>query len=219
MASKINISIPQPCNENWRAMTIVEKGRFCSSCQKNVFDFTTSSDRQIIETVKNNENLCGRFTASQLNRDLITPKQKSSIWLASTSAIISFLGLGSQEVFAQGEPIKTEQTDKKMVSKDENVTIFNDEKEITGIVLDVTFNSVKGTELPGAKVVIKGTTIETQTDLDGEFSINAKEGDVLIFIFPGMDSINLIVAKANTYEIRMKDNGTREEILIGKVIK
>lgn len=207
MGTKVNISIPQPCHENWQAMTIVEKGRFCASCQKNVFDFTTSSDRQIIETFKNNENLCGRFTTSQLNRDLIAPKERSSIWLASTSAIVSFLGLGSQEIFAQGEPIKTEQTDKKVVSNNETTTTSNQEKEITGIVSDETM------PIPSVNVVIKGTTIGTQTDFDGKYSIKVNEGDILVFSFIGMVNKELIVDKSIYYPVKM------EEAVVGGAIK
>ena len=34
MATKINISIPEPCHENWQNMSVIEKERFCDLCQK-----------------------------------------------------------------------------------------------------------------------------------------------------------------------------------------
>ena len=76
MATKIKINIPSPCHENWQAMTKVEKGRFCSSCQKKVHDFTNATDTQIIAAIDRNDNLCGRFLKSQLDRTIEKPNQK-----------------------------------------------------------------------------------------------------------------------------------------------
>jgi hypothetical protein len=160
MADKINISIPEPCHENWQNMTRVDKGRFCSSCQKNVFDFTSSSDREIINAFKQNENLCGRFLNTQLNRDLIKPKEKSSIWMATTSALISFIGLGTHEAQAQGE-IKVEQTDRKISYDKAN----NDSILVAGIVYDEN-----KTPRPNLGIYI-GSYKVGETDANGNFSI------------------------------------------------
>lgn len=112
MSGKVNISIPKPCHENWHEMTVAEKGRFCNSCQKTVYDFTLFSDRQLIDKINSESNICGRFLASQLNKDLRVPKEKSSIWIAGVSGILSFLSLGNQKIYAQ-ENVKTEQTEEK----------------------------------------------------------------------------------------------------------
>jgi hypothetical protein len=56
MRHKIQISIPEPCQEGWQNMTPVEKGRFCASCQKMVLDFTYLSDNEIIKVVTKNDN-------------------------------------------------------------------------------------------------------------------------------------------------------------------
>ena len=42
--------------------------------------------------------------------------------------------------------------------------------------------------LPGASVVIKGTTTGATTDFDGAFSIDAKQGDVLVISFVGFET-------------------------------
>ncbi len=55
------------------------------------------------------------------------------------------------------------------------------EKTITGKVSDET-----GQSLPGASVVVVGTTNGTVTNIDGNYSIQAKTGDKLSFSFIGM---------------------------------
>jgi hypothetical protein len=97
--SSYNIAVPKPCHENWQEMTVVEKGKFCNSCQKNVHDFTKASDKQIIDAFKIDKNLCGRFLNSQLERNILGNKEKNGLWLATSSVILSFLTLSNNQVF------------------------------------------------------------------------------------------------------------------------
>ena len=67
----MKLTIPTPCHENWEEMSPAERGRFCSVCVKTVQDFTALPDEHLMETLSHStENVCGRFTTSQLNRDL-----------------------------------------------------------------------------------------------------------------------------------------------------
>jgi hypothetical protein len=65
----MKIQIPEPCHENWGAMTPNEQGRFCGSCQKTVVDFTNFSaeDIQKYFTKHYGQKVCGRFKQQQLN--------------------------------------------------------------------------------------------------------------------------------------------------------
>ena len=52
------------------------------------------------------------------------------------------------------------------------------QREITGTVI----SEEDGLGLPGATVIVKGTTLGTTTDLDGSYSITVPEGsEALIF--------------------------------------
>ena len=207
MTNKINISIPNPCQENWETMNISEKGKFCALCQKNIIDFTTSSDREILQYYNQNSKICGRFHSSQIDRNLILPKEKSSIWLAVTSAIIGFLGLGSQEVYAQ-ESVKTEQTDPKIKEGKIKETPKNTTEIITGNVTDGK------APIPGVNVGIKGTNLQTQTDIDGNYAIGAKKGDVLVFSFIGYKNLEIKIKKDAKINVSLKE----EIIFMGEVI-
>jgi len=78
MSKKIQLSIPKPCHEDWNAMTPVEKGKFCGSCQKQVIDFSTMSDRQVAEFFKkpSTGSVCKRVMTGQLDRDIEIPKKR-----------------------------------------------------------------------------------------------------------------------------------------------
>lgn len=173
MTNKINISIPQPCHENWQAMTPEDKGRFCASCQKKVFDFTQSSDREILTAFQQNKNLCGRFLNTQLNRDLIKPKERSDFWFVATVTVASFIGIGTNATKAQ-EQVKTEQTDIKVLGK----FIAQPKEKITvkGQVFDYELN-----RLSEVLIRVKNKEIVIFTDKEGFFEAKIEKGDILIF--------------------------------------
>ena len=62
------------------------------------------------------------------------------------------------------------------------------EKNVTGTVTDEA-----GIPLPGVSIFIKGTTSGTQTDFNGEYSLPASIGDILVFSYIGMTTQELTV--------------------------
>ncbi|MWB95022.1 hypothetical protein GON26_11650 [Flavobacterium sp. GA093] len=210
MIHKIKISIPEPCHEKWSEMTPTEKGRFCSNCQKNVVDFTKSSDREILLEYNRNENLCGQFRASQLDRTLILPKEKKSIWMIAAASIIAFLGLGTQSATAQGN-VRIEQTDQKQLSDSLDADSNNKRKEYSGVLLDN-----QNIPLPSANVVLKGTKIRTQTNFDGKFSIKAKKGDTLIFSYIGFENKEFKLKNKLQIQVKMDIEMMMGEVIIEK---
>ncbi|NER16917.1 SusC/RagA family TonB-linked outer membrane protein [Spongiivirga citrea] len=73
-----------------------------------------------------------------------------------------------------------------------------------------------GTPLPGASVVVKGTTNGTQTDFDGNYIINANTGDILVFSYVGFKTIELSV-NTNVINVSLEDdlNKLDEVVVIG----
>ena len=190
-------------------MTPENKGRFCSVCTKTVFDFTKASDKEIIEHLNKDATTCGRFVSSQLNRDLIIPKEKSSYWIIATATIFSFLGIGSQSAYSQVKQ-DTIQTDKKDLNQDAVKTVKNP-ITITGIVSDDLG------PMYGANIVIKESTIGTSTDFDGKYSIKVNEGDILTFSYLGFKNIE-IIADSNKTIINVKMQEDYESVTVGIII-
>ena len=86
---------------------------------------------------------------------------------------------------------------------------FAQEKTISGTVVDET-----NMPLPGATVVIKGTTTGTSTDFDGNYSIGANSGDVLTFSYVGYADQNATVGASNSINISLAPDNTLEEVVV-----
>jgi TonB-linked SusC/RagA family outer membrane protein len=78
---------------------------------------------------------------------------------------------------------------------------FAQEKTITGVVTDAL-----GLPVPGANVMIEGTTQGVQTDFDGKYSIKAFVGQKLVFSFVGMATQTIAVGASNTISVKMVDD-------------
>ena len=72
-----------------------------------------------------------------------------------------------------------------------------------------------GLPLPGANIMIKGTSIGTQTDFDGEYEIETKPGDVLVFSYVGFDSKEITVSNVTNIIDVSLDKG---DFLLGEVV-
>jgi len=69
--------------------------------------------------------------------------------------------------------------------------------------------------LPGVNVVIIGTTKGTQTDYDGNYTIEASKGDVLEFSFLGMKTQLVTVGDANTLNVSLLDDAlSLDEVIV-----
>ncbi|MEX0275055.1 MAG: carboxypeptidase-like regulatory domain-containing protein, partial [Flavobacteriaceae bacterium] len=88
------------------------------------------------------------------------------------------------------------------------------ERTVSGVVSDGT------TPLPGASVVIKGTTQGTSTDFDGNYSITVTPSDVLVFSYIGMASQEIPVGSLTTINVGLQvDNALDEVVVVGYTAK
>jgi hypothetical protein len=175
MAKHIQISVDNPCHENWENMSASEKGRFCGSCQKQVVDFTGMSDSQVAAFFKkpSTGNVCGRFMADQLERDIEIPRKRipwvKYFFQVALPAFLVSRG-AAQETKNQllGEPTVTCQKPVLIMGKIMQPKVITPAPPaIKGFVVDQS-----GTPIEGATVNIKGTNSRVATDKYGFFEIN-----------------------------------------------
>ncbi len=84
--------------------------------------------------------------------------------------------------------------------------------KITGIVVDETNQS-----LPGASVVVKGTTNGTSTDFDGKFTLQAESASgtvVVSFIGYKSKEVSFSSSKANIGRVQLEEDSVLDEIVI-----
>jgi TonB-dependent SusC/RagA subfamily outer membrane receptor len=72
-----------------------------------------------------------------------------------------------------------------------------------------------GEALPGVSVVVKGSTRGAITDVDGAYSLEAKEGELLTFSFVGMPSKEIRVGKERVIDVVMTTEASQiDEVVI-----
>ncbi|MCZ4696205.1 TonB-dependent receptor [Ancylomarina euxinus] len=73
-----------------------------------------------------------------------------------------------------------------------------------------------GLSIPGVSVVVKGTSNGTSTDFDGNFTIQAEEGQTLVFSFVGMTTQEVVI-KGNSLNIILESEnlGLDEVVVVG----
>ncbi|SDM71473.1 SusC/RagA family TonB-linked outer membrane protein [Kriegella aquimaris] len=71
--------------------------------------------------------------------------------------------------------------------------------------------------LPGVNILVKGTTVGTQSDFDGNFSIKAKSGDILIISYLGMKTQEYAVGSSLYIEVKMEEDASLldEAVVVG----
>tara|TARA_B100000809_G_C15140564_1_gene533029 strand:+ start:5325 stop:8435 length:3111 start_codon:yes stop_codon:yes gene_type:complete len=87
------------------------------------------------------------------------------------------------------------------------------QQTITGNVTDQD-----GNPLPGASVLAKGSSTGTNTDFDGNFSLNVPSGTTtLVISYIGFKTINVTITNKTTIQVKLEDNASSldEVVVVG----
>ena len=94
----------------------------------------------------------------------------------------------------------------------------SDEKfNISGIVMEYPAKK----PVPGASIIIRGTTMGTLTDKDGKFTLPVKKGDVLVVSYIGLQTQSVVVQADVNLGIWMKEDvqPMEEMVVVGQTPK
>ena len=174
MLKTLRIDIPQPCHENWQAMTPAEQGRHCAACDKVVMDFTAMSEAEIKAFfAQKPKKTCGRFRPDQL-RTYTLPTQGFRIgWRPALAAI----GLGLSAVLAYPSvAIAQDQTAYSHPEQQGDTPKPNANLDVLHIKGQVLIQDNHETyPLPGVYVSIHTTSLSAITDIEGNFDLEIPE--------------------------------------------
>lgn len=143
------------------------------------------------------------------NKKEVDLKRKTSVNAVNktTAEVLSTIFNGTDIIYAiEGENIM-------LMRKEKNLAVVPDavqqDNKITGTVLDPT-----GMPVIGANIMVKGTTNGTITDLDGKFSLEAREGAVLVVSYIGFANQEIKIGKQKQLSITLKEDSQALDELV-----
>jgi hypothetical protein len=219
MKQTISLTVSRPCSEKFKAFKQTKSGGFCNFCSKNVIDFRKMSDEQVAKHFKNKTGkTCGYFDISQLNKTIEFPELKKNTSKFNFLRVAAFATLSLTSLHtmqAQEQKPSIEVLEPSIKSNNESKE-KPQEQLLAGTILDKEY------PLPGANIILKGTTIGTSTNFDGKFIFPKvlKEGDVLVISYLGYATQEIKIRKEQTILNAMLDINMQEDmscVLMGEV--
>ncbi|MGB5988683.1 MAG: SusC/RagA family TonB-linked outer membrane protein [Marinifilaceae bacterium] len=80
-------------------------------------------------------------------------------------------------------------------------SVWAQSKSVTGTVTDQS-----GVGLPGVSVSVKGTSVGTNTDIDGKWALSVTSDDIIIISFVGMKTQEIKVGNKTVFKVILEEN-------------
>lgn len=81
---------------------------------------------------------------------------------------------------------------------------------VSGTVTEAATNQ----PIPGVNIIIKGTTTGAISDFDGNYSIQANEGDTLVFSYIGFDTQEIVVTVSTLNVVLQESTNLLDEVVV-----
>lgn len=211
---QLRIAIPEPCTQTWEGMVPTEKGRYCSSCQKEVIDFRSWTADELQDWFLNHKAVCGLFLQEQVVVDGMPMKPSrwnltKGLFVASCLALFTSSKVYSKQatvtVYEENKDSKSSFTAKDAVA-DTIVTISGRVKDF-GDKIDLV--NVKVRTYNGQSTV---------TNAYGKFTMRARvekgESIVLAFDYIGYRTKELVLTPGKTEELKIELGNLEEQRML-----
>lgn len=169
MKNKINeVTIAEPCAQNWDEMIKGEGFNFCIACSINVIDFSDYTNAEIINVLANaGSAICGRMSRSQLNQlnyHLTIVPTNNRNWMKYLGVLAIGMSIFMMDAKAENfrEPIEI----------NKNIVTKTDHKK--PIIPKRMFGYVIGADkkpVAGIRLAILDTKYAALTDKNGRYEI------------------------------------------------
>ncbi|MEM8892749.1 MAG: carboxypeptidase-like regulatory domain-containing protein [Bacteroidota bacterium] len=183
----MKLSIHTPCSESFDQFEATKAGGFCQNCQKEVIDFTSMTDAEVLRYFKEKQGkTCGYFAPAQLKSYPAITESHSSWspkWIGASLlgiSLFTFFPITNTHAQTNNVPQAIDLTYSEM-AKIQAPKPASDTFRVRGVVVDESDEP-----MPGASVLVKGTTNGVFTDVDGKFVLEGvSKTDVLILSYVG----------------------------------
>lgn len=136
----------------------------------------------------------------------MNPKLRLSTIIYASAFVVLCTGLSTSAGSLYARGIKLERV---LKTRNSTVLVMRIQQSVSGTVTDES-----GLPLPGATVLVKGTTLGTVTDLDGKFTLEVGEGDILQISYVGYLSKAVAVNGQSIFQIQLEPDATQLEELV-----
>lgn len=219
-----NISIQQPCNQQWQQMRLAANGRHCEVCCKTIVNFSSMTNDEVIGYLAANRMVCGRLDERQLkviNQQFFKNNLYTFRKLKKWGIALSFLSLFNY--FKANAQVKvptvqinadTKKGGQTKLAISKRISTPNDSvsRIITGQVTDK-----ENRPIAGAHITALPTNEKVFTNNDGNFSLNlpvtAKEFRVS-FIGFDIQVIAVDTTKDIKYAIKLQET----KVIMGEIV-
>ncbi len=156
-------------------MPVVPGGRLCTACARTIVDFTAMSDDAIARThAFSDAPVCGVYRDDQLRPRLTRAAKKSALPHPAAFSLLSLLLVDpATDLHAQGTPLEQVLPDrdaKVPAEAMDSVTVQGERVIVRGRVMEQLDKGVE--PVPFALISVRGTDLMTQTDFEGNFSLD-----------------------------------------------
>jgi len=212
---KIQLSIPEPCHEQWDNMTPTQQGRYCNACAKEVVDFSNMSDSEVLgyfTRKKKVDIVCGRAYPDQLDRDIaaLPQKKKHWRWYYVLSAFLFLMKPAKTK--AQGAIVMLADSSAPVCK----IPVKGDVKQTKNQLIQAQVKDETGNPVAYASIIIAGTVRGTRAGEDGWFNLANEEEDMKLVISGlGYETTEIIITGKNITEIVLKrQNKLMKEVVL-----
>lgn len=170
---KIQLSIPEPCHQNWDNMSPTQQGRFCNACAKQVIDFSEMSDADVLNyfIIEKSDKLCGRAYPDQLNRPITNLHARKLPWYWTYLVTMSLFFSRSTAAKAQGRVNMKTPALKSVFSIMPN-NVIQQARVNAGIVIRGVIQNEASHAVPFATVRVLGSDYGVSADEEGKFLLH-----------------------------------------------
>ncbi|MCF6401597.1 hypothetical protein L3C95_01845 [Chitinophaga filiformis] len=162
------VEIPLPCEQSWENMKPMDDGRYCDHCSRKIVDFTKLADHEVVRLFLDSSGpVCGRFTESQLNRDLLALEKERANALVPALLVSTALaaGVASNAVASHGQMKDMRQIERRDTTGAPVVPAVNNKDN--GDTTELPVAGKVGLFSDLGETVLK-TTFDIDTEIDEE---------------------------------------------------